>query len=193
MCVEERVGLKLRGPCVSRGGSAKNLLHMVGRDPNNTVCVAKAPRYFDIFINTVWAPSFHSGDVVAVWMCSAVVDLSRSLRPVFLPATLAAAAGTEPSGGLRLRSPRRLPSPQKWCQDNGGRGRCVRLGTSCENSKQLSGQISATRPLRRACLRLPRRCRRCLWKTSVVTPSVCWVLRAVAQLGRGVAARAGQL
>lgn len=85
---------------------------MVGRDPNNTVCVATAPLCFDIFINTVWAPSFHSADVVAVWMCSAVVDLSQSLRPVFLPAALAA-AGTEPWGRLRLRSPRRLPSPQK--------------------------------------------------------------------------------
>lgn len=36
---------------------------MVGRNPNNTVCVASA-QCFDIFINTVWASSFHSADVV---------------------------------------------------------------------------------------------------------------------------------
>lgn len=36
---------------------------MVGRNPNNTVCVASA-LCFDIFINTVWASSFHSADVV---------------------------------------------------------------------------------------------------------------------------------
>lgn len=121
MCVEKCVGLGLRDPLPSHEKEApKNVLHMVGRDPNTIVCVAKASLCFDIFINTVWALSFHSADVVAVWMCSAVVDLSRSPpRPVFLPATRAV-AGTEPRGGLRLRAPRRLPSPQKWCQDNGG-------------------------------------------------------------------------
>lgn len=164
---EGACGTEAPWPRVSRGGSAKNLLHMVGRDPNNTVCVAKRLGVL-IYSSTLCGllPSTRlmwslCGCAVRWWTCHEVFDLSS-----FLPLEDGA------PGGLRLlRSPRRLPSPQKWCQDNAGRGRSVRLGTSCENSKQLSGQICATRPLRRAGLRLLR-CRCCLFKMSVVTPSV---------------------
>lgn len=57
--------------------------HMVGRNPNNTVFVANVWS-FDIFINSVWASSFHLAGVVSVWIFSVVVDLSQSLQPAYL-------------------------------------------------------------------------------------------------------------
>lgn len=122
---------------------------MLGRDPNGAVCVAEAPQCFDVFINTVWAPSFHSADVVAVWMCSAVAGpVTKSSNLSSFPAT--PATGTVPRGASSAFAfafpPRRLPSPQKPCQDNGG-GEGVSYGSAPAAKTQSNSQA---RSLQRA-------------------------------------------
>lgn len=51
---------------------------MLGQNPDDTVCAANvwSP---DIFVNSVWASSFHRAAVVAVWVFCVVVDMSQSL------------------------------------------------------------------------------------------------------------------
>lgn len=55
----------------------QNLSHMVGSNPNNTLC-GKCFVFF-FFINSVWAPSFHlaGADFFFAWIFSVVVDMSQ--------------------------------------------------------------------------------------------------------------------
>lgn len=100
--------------------SHQNLSHMVGQNPDNTVCAAVVWS-FDTFVNNVWASSFHWAGVVSVLIFSVVVDMSRSLWPAYL---LPQREVKEAFRRSPLRSPH-LHFPQKWCQDNRGRGVCT--------------------------------------------------------------------
>lgn len=88
----------------------------------------------------MWSPC---GCVVRWWTCHEVFDLSSSL---LLQRRLGRSPGASSAFAPLVGSPL-LRSDARTMQ---GEGVLVRLGTSCENSKQLSGLISATRPLRRA-------------------------------------------
>lgn len=50
---------------------------MVGRNPDNTVCAANVWS-FDIFVNNVWASSFHRVGVVSAQVFRVVADVSQS-------------------------------------------------------------------------------------------------------------------
>lgn len=94
---------------------------MVGKNPDNTVCAANVWSFSCIFVNSVWASSFHRVSVVSVWVFRVVVDMSQRLWPDYLLLL----RGVKET--LR-RSPPRSPhlcSPQKWCQDNSRRGVCA--------------------------------------------------------------------
>ncbi len=93
---------------------------MVGQNPDNTVC-AENVWSFDIFVNSVWASSFHQAGVASVWVFSVVVDMSQSLWPAYL---LLQRVVKEAFRRSPPRSPH-LSSPQKWCQDNRGSGVCT--------------------------------------------------------------------
>lgn len=118
--------------------SHQNLSHMVGQNPDNTVCAAVVWS-FDTFVNNVWASSFHWAGVVSVLIFSVVVDMSRSLWPAYLLLQREVKEAFRRSLLISsfLRSDARTIEGEE----------CARLHTSCESSEQYSVQISATRPL----------------------------------------------
>lgn len=52
----------------------QNLSHMGWLESKQRCLCGKC---FDIFINSVWAPSFHLASVVSAWIFSVVVDMSQ--------------------------------------------------------------------------------------------------------------------
>lgn len=95
---------------------------MVGRNPNNTVCVASA-LCFDIFINTVWASSFHSADVVLS------LDPKCGGGPVTKSLTCPSAALAKRKGG------------RGWCAGRGGEGGSLRAVSASLPSSPLSSEV----------------------------------------------------